>query len=76
MDTRLTQRYTVSRPVGYLPLERVLALEQAVIQVGSMDGHVLRWCMTSVRLRRFIDRQTVSGESTAARAATLHHVHR
>jgi hypothetical protein len=43
MDTRLTQRYTVSRPVGYLPLERVLALEQAVIQVYSMDGHVLGW---------------------------------
>jgi hypothetical protein len=75
MDTRLTQRYTVSRPVGYLLLERVLALEQAAIQVYSIDGHVLGWWMASLRLRRFIDRQTVPGGSTAARAAALHHVH-
>jgi hypothetical protein len=50
-------------------------IRQDTTAVGSTAGHGLGWRRTSSRVRRFVGRQTVPKGPTAARAATLHHIH-
>ena len=50
-------------------------IRQDTTAVRSTDGHVLGWRRTPLWLRRFVGRQTVPKGPTAARAATLHHIH-